>query len=224
MVELVGCGDGRPKPASDGSHKRRPVQAQGAEVSARPSTRARQSDRHIAFLRAINVGGHTVKMDELRRLFERFGFSKVETFIASGNVVFETRGSAAKKLEAMIEAGLRKALGYDVATFVRTAAELAEIAAYLPFPPKDLAAAQALVVAFLTEPLDEAATRKLLALRSDIDDFHVHGRVFYWICRTKQSESTFSNVVFEKALGRRATFRSMTTVRKMAAKYAPGTT
>ena len=45
--------------------------------------------RHIAFLRAINVGGHTVTMDRLRRLFGEMGFRGVETFIASGNVVFE---------------------------------------------------------------------------------------------------------------------------------------
>ena len=41
--------------------------------------------RYIAFLRAINVGGHTVKMDQLRALFEELGLSNVETFIASGN-------------------------------------------------------------------------------------------------------------------------------------------
>ena len=42
--------------------------------------------KHFAFLRAINVGGHTVKMDHLRDIFESLGFSNVETFIASGNV------------------------------------------------------------------------------------------------------------------------------------------
>jgi uncharacterized protein (DUF1697 family) len=45
--------------------------------------------RYIAFLRAINVGGHTVKMELLCRLFESFGYSNVETFISSGNVVLE---------------------------------------------------------------------------------------------------------------------------------------
>ena len=44
--------------------------------------------RYIALLRAINVGGHTVKMDHLRRLFEALDLAAVETFIASGNVVF----------------------------------------------------------------------------------------------------------------------------------------
>ena len=44
--------------------------------------------RLFAFLRAINVGGRTIKMERLRREFEVFGFPGVETFIASGNVIF----------------------------------------------------------------------------------------------------------------------------------------
>lgn len=46
--------------------------------------------KYIAFLRTINVGGHTVKMDNFRRLFAALGFAYVETFIASGNVIFDT--------------------------------------------------------------------------------------------------------------------------------------
>ena len=44
--------------------------------------------RLIAFLRAINVGGHTVTMMKLRKEFEALGLQDVETFIASGNVIF----------------------------------------------------------------------------------------------------------------------------------------
>ena len=97
--------------------------------------------RFIAFLRAINVGGHTVKMDDLRQLFEALGFSGVETFIASGNVVFETTARNTKVLEGKIERRLREALGYEVATFIRTDAELADIANYTPFRQSDLDAA-----------------------------------------------------------------------------------
>ncbi|MCC6187963.1 MAG: DUF1697 domain-containing protein [Anaerolineales bacterium] len=50
--------------------------------------------RHVAFLRAINVGGHVVKMDMLRRLFTRMGSARVETYFASGNVVFEAPAGA----------------------------------------------------------------------------------------------------------------------------------
>src|SRR6476620_4469524 len=77
--------------------------------------------RLIAFLRAINVGGHTVKMEVLRRLFEELGFENVETFIASGNVIFDAPDDDQGALEKQIEGQLRTSLGYEVATFVRSA-------------------------------------------------------------------------------------------------------
>lgn len=176
--------------------------------------------RFIAFLRAINVGGHTVRMEHLRQLFESLGFSKVETFIASGNVLFESRTTNARTLEAKIEKGLLEALGYEVATFVRTVDELAAIADYVPFPQAELDAAAALNIGFLHDPLDDQSKRRLMALRTLIDDFHVHGREIYWLCRRKQSESTISNNVLQKALGRETTFRGANTIRKIAAKYS----
>ncbi len=180
--------------------------------------------RYIAFLRAINVGGHTVKMDRLREIFESLGFDHVETFIASGNVVFETAAVDTAALETRIAAGLQATLGFEVATFIRTDAELARIAAHEAFPPSDLAAAQALNIAFLAAPLDAEAVRKLMALKTAIDDFATHEREIYWLCRKKQSESTFSNAVLEKTLRRQATFRGANTVQKMAAKYGPAGT
>lgn len=173
----------------------------------------------IAFLRAINVGGHTVKMDHLRQLFESIGLSAVETFIASGNVVFEATALDVNDLERKIEARLREALGYDVATFIRTERELRAIASYQPFPPSDFAQAEAFNVAFLTGPLDDAATQKLMTLKTEIDDFQVLGREVYWLCRAKQSGSTFSNAMLEKTLRRSATLRGMNTIRKMEAKW-----
>lgn len=177
--------------------------------------------RYIAFLRAINVGGHnTVKMDFLRQLFESLGFSNVETFIASGNIVFETTSKNAQALERKIEKGLREALGYEVATFIRTGTELAAIANYKPFSQSDLDGAAALNIAFLADVLDDKSSQKLMALRTDIDDFNVHGREVYWLCRKKQSGSKISNSVLEKALGRKTTLRGANTVKKMAAKYS----
>jgi len=176
--------------------------------------------RYVAFLRAINVGGHTVKMDALARIFEATGFAAVETFIASGNVVFESRAKGATKLERTIEAELQKALGYDVATFVRSIDELVAVAEREPFPRARIVEATAFVVGFLRAPLDPAAVKRLMALRTDIDDFHVDPREIYWLCRRGQSQSTFSNAVFEKTIGVRTTLRNTTTIRKMATKYA----
>jgi uncharacterized protein (DUF1697 family) len=174
----------------------------------------------IAFLRAINVGGHNVKMDELRRLFEELGFSNVETFIASGNVIFDAPDEDVQALERRIESHLRAALGYEVATFIRSVAELADIVSYEPFQAADLASeGDSLYIAFLPGPPGDEARAKLMALRTDVDDFHVHGRELYWLCRTRLSESKFGGGLLEKTLKMPATLRNSTTVRKLAAKY-----
>jgi uncharacterized protein (DUF1697 family) len=175
--------------------------------------------RYVAFLRAINVGGHTVKMDRLRALFESLGFTGVETFIASGNVIFQARSADEGKLSENIDALLCKALGFEVATFLRTDAEVAAIAEYEPFPASRIKVAKALNVAFLEEPLDAAAKRTLMGLKTSIDDFYVQGREIYWLCRTRQSESKFSNAVLEKKLGLRSTLRGMGMLKRLAAKY-----
>lgn len=177
--------------------------------------------KYIALLRAINVGGHNiVRMDFLRQLFESLGFANVETFIASGNVVFETRSKNAQALARLIEKSLREALGYEVATFIRTDAELAAIASYKPFSQSDLDGAAALNIAFLADGLDDKSSQKLLALRTDIDDFHVQGREIYWLCRRKQSGSKISNAVLDRAVGQKSTLRGANTVKKMAARYS----
>ena len=116
--------------------------------------------KYIAFLRAINVGGHTVKMERLRQIFESLEFSSVETFIASGNVLFEVSSKNTAALARRIESKLREALGYEVVTFIRTHAELEEIASYRPFPRGQLDQAAALNIAFLVEPLDASLKRK----------------------------------------------------------------
>jgi uncharacterized protein (DUF1697 family) len=98
--------------------------------------------------------------------------------------------------------------------------EVAAIARYKPFTEAQRQSAGALCVGFLTEPLKAEGRKSLMALKTEIDDFHLHGREVYWLCRKKQSESTFSNVRFEKVLNARTTFRGVNTIVKLAAKYA----
>jgi uncharacterized protein (DUF1697 family) len=174
----------------------------------------------VAFLRAINVGGHTVTMDVLRKEFAALGFADVETFIASGNVIFTAPRARVATLERRIEARLRGALGYQVRTFLRTEAEVAAIARYKPFTDAQMRSAYAVNVAFLTGPLLPAAVDTIMAMRSQVDDFHVNGRELYWLCRTRQSESRFTNTRFEKTTATAATFRGLPTIVKLANKYS----
>jgi uncharacterized protein (DUF1697 family) len=175
--------------------------------------------RYIAFLRAINVGGHVVKMEELRRLFEALGFTNVETFIASGNVIFESKSADIASLQKKIEAQLQKSLGYEVKTFIRVESEVGAIAEYRPFAAARIKTASTFCVGFLDQPLAADAVKSLMALKTAADDFHVNGREVYWLSTKRQSESMFSNAVLEKMLKTRATFRGMNTVVKLAAKH-----
>jgi uncharacterized protein (DUF1697 family) len=174
--------------------------------------------RFVAFLRAINVGGHVVSMATLRAQFEALNFEDVETFIASGNVVFSSPSKNAAVLEKRIEDRLASALGYEVKTFLRTEGEVAAVAGYKPFTAARRKSAGALCVGFLAQPLDRTGVKALMALRSDNDDFHVSGREVYWICRTGQGESKFSNMIFERIVKARTTFRGMNTMTRLAAK------
>jgi uncharacterized protein (DUF1697 family) len=177
--------------------------------------------KYVAFLRAINVGGHTVKMDQLRELFKGLGFKNVETFIASGNVIFDSPSKSSKALEKKIESCLLKALGYEVVTFVREASELAGIAAYKPFSESELnAKGHTLYVGFMASEPNQTAKEKLLSLKTKVDDLHVNGREIYWLCRTKFGDSEISGASLAKALGLPSTLRNSTTVKKLAAKYS----
>ena len=175
--------------------------------------------RLFAFLRAINVGGHVVTMDVLRGQFEELGFTTVETFIASGNVVFTTRVRTVDTLPKKIEARLLQVLGYEVHTFLRTESELAAVSRTRPFTTRQLESAAAFCVGFLAAPLSTPAVKEVMALRTDVDDFQVIGREVYWLCRQAQSKSTFNNNRLEKAIHGRATFRSMTTIDRLATRY-----
>lgn len=173
--------------------------------------------RYVAFLRAINVGGHVVKMDRLRTLFEALGCRDVRTFIASGNVVFSSAARDIPALESKIGTHLAKALGYEVATFVRTEAEVRRIAAFAPFPASHTGKDGTRVfVGFFQATLGPAGRKAVGSFRTDADEFHAEGKELYWLCRVPMLESTVSYVRLEKALGQRATFRNTNTIRRIA--------
>ena len=180
------------------------------------------SSRFVALLRAINVGGHVVKMDALRKHFTRLGFGNVETFIASGNVLFDAPGAKPRDLEDRIAMELERVLGYPVATFVRSPGELASVVRHQAFPAGAFDFAKnALYVGFLGLRPSADIARRVLALNSSVDEFHIHGRELYWGCRTSFSESVVSGGALERALGSPMTMRNITTVRKLAAKLSP---
>lgn len=172
--------------------------------------------RFVALLRAINVGGHNVKMAELRAIFSALKLANVETFIASGNVRFASKATGVADLESRIESRLQKALGYAVETFIRTSSEIIATADGVPPAPERLAESPKLSVGFLKTELTADQHARVLALAGDDNDFVFRGRDFYWWTIGRFSDSTITGAKLEKALGQPTTIRNVTTVRKLA--------
>jgi uncharacterized protein (DUF1697 family) len=110
----------------------------------------------VALLRAVNVGGTgKLPMSELKAMCEELGFTSVQTYIASGNVVF-----ASRKSETAVKTALEKRLaayaGKTVGVMLRNAAEIAQVSADNPFPK---AAANRTMAIFL----DDAPSKDTLA-------------------------------------------------------------
>jgi uncharacterized protein (DUF1697 family) len=161
-------------------------------------------------------------MEKLRSHFTAMGFDDVETYIQSGNVVFTASG-AADAVESIIERKLQAALGYPVATMVRTGAELTSIAAHRPFGDDDRTAGAKQYVVFLKREPDEAARLAILAFRSEAEDARVEGREVYWLNRGGFMDSALASPALGKILGPESTSRNVTTVRKIVEKYlTPG--
>jgi uncharacterized protein (DUF1697 family) len=176
--------------------------------------------RHVAFLRGVNLGkSRRVKSEQLRSALEAAGFAEVATFRASGNVIFDTDDDPAG-LGERVEAGLAEALGFGVVVFMRSAREVAAIAAHQPFEKKQLAAsAGKLQVALLPGKPTAAARRKALALADQEDRLAIRGSELYWLPKGGISDSELDLKALESLVGP-WTMRTMGTVEQIAAKHS----
>ncbi len=140
----------------------------------------------IAFLRAVNLGKRRVPMARLVEVCEGLGYDDVWTHANSGNAVFDATGSR-PTIERAMEGALESAMGFEVTTFVRTAAELKKAVNRDPFK---LVSGDTYFITFLKEP-PSAATRKALeAASNDFDTLVVDGRDVHWRMHGKSTDTT----------------------------------
>lgn len=174
-----------------------------------------------AFLRGINVGGHTVTNERLKKLFEELGLAGVRPFLASGKVMFDTKSGTAG-LEARVEAHLGERLGYAVPAFVRSAGQVAAMAGHAPFP--DLPEGGKLHIGFLRAPPDEPTRHEIAGLASAGDRLAFHGTELYWHVTGRSRDSGLYSPDLDRALGAAWTVRTANTVRRIAARLgaSPG--
>ena len=175
--------------------------------------------RYVAFLRGMNLGGRRIKNDELRVRFEELGLDEVATFRASGNVIFGATDGNPEPITTRVEEGLGEALGYEVPVFLRTGAEVREIAAHQPFDPNLVdSSAGKLQVSMLREPPSAKARREVLEMATDEDRLEIRDRELYWLPSGGMLESSLDLKAVDALLGP-STRRTKGTVDLIVSKH-----
>jgi uncharacterized protein (DUF1697 family) len=169
----------------------------------------------IAFLRAVNLGRRKVPMARLRAVVaDTFGVDDVRTYANSGNVVFDATGTRAT-LERRLERVLEREFGFEIATFVRSAAQLRRIADTEPF---DVRPGDTHFVTFMKSSATAARKRALEALSNDFDTLVVRGPDVHWRMRGKSTDTRVPKQAWEKVIGVDAsTSRNVNMLRRLAA-------
>lgn len=176
---------------------------------------------HAAFLRGINVGGRRVAGGTLIACLEAIGFEDVATFRASGNVIFTASGTV-RALEKRIEEALGAELGYAVPAFIRSEAQLHEIAAREPFSPAQLEASKGKPqVLLLGSKPARKAREAALGLASEQDPLAIEGAELHWLPSGGTQQSELDLKAIEKLLGQ-GTMRTEGTIEQIASRYFAG--
>ena len=180
-------------------------------------------ETYIAFLRAVNVGGRTVKMDRLRELFTALGLDGVRTYIQSGNVFFRTAETDRAELTARIEAGLEAGLGYPVPVMLRTVEEVEALVALDPFAGVEVTDDVRLCVLFLSEPLPPELELPAVSPKGDWEMIGASGGAAFVVMHLRNGRLTGNPATaFPKSYRGQATSRFFHTTGKIAAAARKG--
>lgn len=165
--------------------------------------------RYVALLRGINIG-RTTKMEDLRRVFDALGYDGVRTVRATGNVLFETRTTAARSLTRRIEDALADAFGYRISVVVRTKDELERLLEANPFAKVDVTPGTRMHVTFLKEPADAADLPRG-------PGFEVLGIFDGAVCSVVHPSGTTPDLMsaLDRAFGKEVTTRTWSTVERI---------
>jgi uncharacterized protein (DUF1697 family) len=179
--------------------------------------------RHVAFLRAINIGGRRASAKQLTAALEGAGFENVRPFRASGNLIFDAERAPAVALAKRADEALTATLGFEVRSFLRTAAQVRAIAAFEPFPHDVRAKSQGkLQVALLAKPPPTRVRDEVLALATDADSLAIHGSELYWLPRGPTMQTDLNLRALDSLVGEN-TRRTKSMISEIAAKFLGGT-
>ena len=167
--------------------------------------------RHVVLLRGINIGPRNrIAMPALRAALEEAGFTEVQTYLQSGNVVLESRAKP-ETVRRKVEKLIKDSFKLEIAVVVRTKAELAAVVKRNPHA-KVATNPKTYQVTFLEQKLPAKTVRELEETAADDERVVVSGReVYAWHPKTIARSKLWSKLAGQ-GLGVTATSRNWTTV------------
>jgi len=171
--------------------------------------------KYIALLRGINVGGRRkILMQNLKILLSGLGFENVQTYIQSGNVIFEAKEEDKDLLVQQIQASISNKYGFAVPTIVIEASDYQKIIANNPFINEQVDIKK-LYLIFLVEKPNSEAVETFNQLDFALDEYVIKNKVIYIQYENKISESKLSTTIIERKLTVVATARNWRTSMKL---------
>ena len=166
--------------------------------------------RYLCLLRGINVAGHRkVKMAELRKVFEDLGGSGVESYLQSGNVVFEFSPKTLKP--SVISNALKEATGHDITVFLYTKNEFQKVVRANPFKDGSQYDSQWLHLTFLAKPKASCPFESHITQENGDEARFAAGHYFIY-CPNGYGRTKLNNQFLERKTDLPATTRNWKTV------------
>jgi uncharacterized protein (DUF1697 family) len=167
---------------------------------------------YISLFRSINVGGRTVRMNELKDLYESLGFKDVITYIQSGNVIFTHHDTDVAQLSKSIEDSFAQRFGFQAKVVVRTSTELHETIINNPFQNQPSKEPNRIVTLFLATRPESSALQDLKKAYNGPEEYYLIGQELYIYYPEGQGRSKFTLTLIEKKLKTIGTARNWNTV------------
>lgn len=174
-------------------------------------------EKYIAILRGINVSGSKmIKMDDLKLSINELKFRNIESYIQSGNLIFEYAKTNQQDLANKIMHKIQEAFGFHVPVIVKSTEEMNTVIANNPFINNQNKAIEKLYVTFFSTEPAKALQDKLAEFESNSDEFIIAGNLAYLFCPNGYGRTKLTNNYFEGKLKISATTRNWKTVIKLA--------
>jgi uncharacterized protein (DUF1697 family) len=167
---------------------------------------------YISILRGINVGGNRIiKMEALREMYEEMGFENIQSYIQSGNVIFQYKDSKTNDLASKVSHQIAARFGFEVPVILMELNELETLVSENPFAKETNRDISFMHLTFLSEIPDPEKFGKISNEYRTSDEYRYFDKVIYLYCPNGYGKTMFTNGFFEKILDVTATTRNWKT-------------